>query len=90
MWTAIAYRLVKENETVLPLYNDETEKVFASQDDANLYAAYLLECGEEYVSVYEKTVIPTGTFDINTLRKANAISKLTPTEITLLGIDTSN
>jgi hypothetical protein len=86
MWTAIAYREVIENNTVVRLYDDPTEKAFDVYEDAVAYAAYLAEKLGVGVDVYEKTTIPAGGLDIDELKRQDALDKLTPEEKALLGL----
>ena len=86
MWTAIAYREVIENNTVVRLYDDSTEKAFDVYEDAVAYAAYLNQKLSIGVDVYEKTTIPVGGLDIDELKRQDALDKLTPEEKALLGL----
>jgi hypothetical protein len=86
MYTTIAYKLALEGETLIRVYEDSTEISFFNQDDAMLYAGYLLGKGYPNVDTYEKMTIPAGGLDIDELKRQDALDKLTPEEKALLGL----
>jgi len=87
MFTTIAYKVALDSETTVRIYDDSTELSFADQEDAMLYAGYLLGKGYPYVDIYEKTLMQVGELDIQELKKQDALAKLTEEEKNLLGLD---
>lgn len=87
MWTTIAYKDAIEGSIGVRLYDDSTEKLFDSYDDAVAYAAYLVQKLGINADTYEKVSIPPGGLDIDELKKQDALEKLTEEEKQLLGIN---
>jgi hypothetical protein len=91
MWVTIAYKQVLENNTVVRLYDDSTEKHFVEYNDAAEYGAYLMSNNislgvNTNIDVYEKTIYTAGELDINQLKINDALNKLTQEEKDLLGL----
>jgi hypothetical protein len=86
MFTTIAYKETVENNIPVRIYFDETEKSFASYQDAVAYSAYLFSKGYSYVDIYEKVIIPEGGFDLDDLIRQDALAKLTEQEKEILGL----
>jgi hypothetical protein len=93
-YTVIAYREVHENvngvDSIRRIYDDTTEKNFKNQNDAEQYRRYLDRKipfnSNTATDLYINDIYQLNELDITALKRADALSKLTPDEITLLGI----
>lgn len=85
-WTTIAYKIAMEGEATVRIYLDDTEVTFEHQSDAVDYAGYLLGKGYVNVETYEKPLVMAGELDLLSLRRSDALGKLTAEEKVLLGL----
>ena len=67
------------------IYNEDHARVFDVVEDANAYRDYLVESGKVDLG-WQPTIIPlnsypNGYLNLDDLRRADALNKLTPTEL---------
>lgn len=81
---------VQFEDVKLPIFLQETVRMFEDIEDANSYQTYLREsgrCPEGWgVLITELPVIPTGALDVTELKRQDALSKLSPEEKALLNL----
>jgi len=91
-YTVIGYVTVMGQQEAFRVYDDTTERCFNEEhkDLADQYGAYL---SAKYntlqgfgVDIYEKEIDTPQTLDIEALRRADALAKLTPEERELLDL----
>lgn len=87
MWTTISYKEAVENNQIVRIYDDSTEKSFVEENDARDYAGYLLGKYGNFIDIYEKFPLALGELDINELKKQDALDKLSQEEKQILGLN---
>lgn len=87
MWTTISYKEAVENDQLVRIYDDSTEKCFVTEIDARNYAGYLLNKYRNSVDIYEKIPLVAGELNIEELKKQDALDKLTQEEKEVLGLN---
>jgi len=86
MYAVIAYKEALENEILVRIYNDSTEKHFQDLKDAEAYHQYLINKLNSLVDLYIVEDLTPGQIDIDELKRQDALAKLTDEEKQLLGI----
>lgn len=86
MYAVISYREALENEVIVRIYNDNTEKHFVEIEDAQAYQFYLVEKYGTPADLYIIDVLASGALNIEDIKKQDALDKLTPEEKVLLGL----
>lgn len=83
----IAYELATVDGSTVRIYKDDTEKYFADIDtqDAKDYYQYLSDKGYT-VDFSSINILNQGDFDVTTLYRERALSKLTAKEKEVLGV----
>ena len=86
MYAVIAFKEALENDIMVRIYNDSTEKHFVELTDAEAYQRYLSQKLNSLVDLYITQDVAPGQIDIDELKRQDALAKLTDEEKQLLGL----